>query len=188
MPNQPSETKLVVSTTLMPTRVETALDAAHLVLPAWSGLRRQQRVTALDSASQHLLFNRDLLERTELWDFETLSDRYASRAVTSAIAALKAPRDLMLAVPQPDRTLHPLSTTPAMVTKRLFSGESALLPVVRRLTPLLPTGRPLVVGVLHKSSVPSSGRIMRLIGLIAEQLPPGVLNVLSGTATQMGSA
>ncbi len=168
--------------------VERALDAAHLVLPVWSKFSREQRVEALNHAAKHLMINRSLLEHSELWDFETLSDAFAARAVTSAIEALKTPRDLSLGVPQSNRYLHPLSTTPSEVTKQLFSGDSALMPVARRMAPLLATGRTLVIGVLHKPGVPSSGRIMRLIGLIAEQLPPGVLNVLGGTATRMGSA
>ena len=168
--------------------VERALEAANLVLPVWSEFSRERRVAMLANTADHLMVNRELLERSELWDFATLSHTFAARAVASAIQALKSPRDLVLAVPQANRSLHPLSALPSAVTKQLFSGDSALMPVARRIAPLLATGRPLVVGVLHKPNAPSSGRIMRLLGLVAEQLPPGVLNVLGGTATRMGSA
>lgn len=147
--------------------VERALDAANLALPVWSKFGRERRVAMLANAADHLMVNRELLERSELWDFATLSHTFAARAVASAIQALKSPRDLVLAVPQSDRSLHPLSALTPVVTKQLFSGDSALMPVTRRIAPLLATGRTQVVGVLHKPNAPSSGRIMRLLGLVA---------------------
>lgn len=168
--------------------VERAIDAAHHAIAVWSRFGRHRRLRVMAAAARYLAASRPSLERSEVWDFPSLTPLCIANAVSAAIATLIHPADLELAVPQPDRSLHPLSATPPAVVKQLFSSEATLQSVVRRIAPLLASGSVLVVGVVHKPAASSSGRVMRLLGLIAEQVPPGVLNIIGGSAEHMGGA
>lgn len=168
--------------------VQGALDAAGDALGSWSTHQCRQRLITLEQVAKDLEREARTLCVAEAWEAEHPISGQASAPLAAAIRQFRSPGHQWLAVARHDRPPYPLSSARGEVVKVILPSNVDYGNAARRMAPLLATGHCLVVCLLlNRPDRPAAG-LLQFLTLVAERLPAGVLNVISGTATEAGGA
>ncbi|HEU4547956.1 MAG TPA: aldehyde dehydrogenase [Microlunatus sp.] len=167
--------------------IEAALDAAHAAAPAWGKTAANERANVLNKIADRIEANLEMLAVGETWD--------NGKAVRETLAA-----DLPLAVDHfryfagvlraqegsisqiDDDTVAYHFHEPLGVVGQIIPWNFPILMATWKLAPALAAGNAVVL----KPAEQTPASIMLLMELIADLLPPGVLNVVNGFGVEAG--
>jgi aldehyde dehydrogenase len=167
--------------------VELALDAAHAAAPAWGRTSITERSNVLLRIADRIEANLEMLAVAETWDNgkpvrETLAAdlplavdhfRYFAGAVRAQEGSISQIDDDTVAY-----HFH----EPLGVVGQIIPWNFPILMAVWKLAPALAAGNCVVL----KPAEQTPASIMVLVDLIADLLPPGVLNVVNGFGVEAG--
>jgi aldehyde dehydrogenase len=168
--------------------IDLALDAAHKAAPAWGKTSPAERAVILNKIADRIEENLEMLAVGETWD--------NGKPVRETMAA-----DLPLAVDHfryfagairaqeghlsqiDDNTVAYHFQEPLGVVGQIIPWNFPILMAVWKLAPALAAGNAVVI----KPAEQTPASIMLLMELIADLLPPGVVNVVNGFGTEAGA-
>jgi len=167
--------------------IELALDAAHAAAPAWGKTSVAERAVVLNKIADRMEQNLELLAVGETWDNgkpvrETLAAdlplavdhfRYFAGAIRAQEGNLSQLDDDTVAY-----HFH----EPLGVVGQIIPWNFPILMATWKLAPALAAGNAVVL----KPAEQTPASIMIWMELIADLLPPGVLNVVNGFGTEAG--
>jgi aldehyde dehydrogenase len=167
--------------------IELALDAAHAAAPAWGRTSVAERAVILNKIADRMEQNLELLAVGETWDNgkpvrETLAAdlplavdhfRYFAGAIRAQEGNLSQLDDDTVAY-----HFH----EPLGVVGQIIPWNFPILMATWKLAPALAAGN----AVVMKPAEQTPASIMLWMELIADLLPPGVLNVVNGFGTEAG--
>jgi aldehyde dehydrogenase len=167
--------------------IELALDAAHAAAPAWGKTPVAERANVLNKIADRIEANLEMLAVGETWDNgkpvrETLAAdlplavdhfRYFAGAIRAQEGSLSQIDDDTVAY-----HFH----EPLGVVGQIIPWNFPLLMATWKLAPALAAGNCVVL----KPAEQTPASIMLLMELIADLLPPGVLNVVNGFGVEAG--
>ncbi len=167
--------------------IEMALDAAHAAAPAWGKTSVAERAVILNMIADVIEANLAKLALAESWDNgkpirETLNAdiplavdhfRYFAGAIRAQEGSLSEIDDDTVAY-----HFH----EPLGVVGQIIPWNFPILMAVWKLAPALAAGNAVVL----KPAEQTPASIMYLISLIADLLPPGVVNVVNGFGVEAG--
>ena len=167
--------------------IELALDAAHAAAPAWGKTSAAERANVLNKIADRIESNLEMLAVGETWDNgkpvrETLAAdlplavdhfRYFAgciRAQEGSVSQLDA------------NTVAYHFQEPLGVVGQIIPWNFPLLMATWKLAPALAAGNAVVI----KPAEQTPASILLLMELIADLLPPGVINVVNGFGVEAG--
>ena len=167
--------------------INLALDAAHAAAPGWARTSVAQRAALLNKVADRLEANLEMLAVAETWDNgkpvrETLAAdiplaidhfRYFAACVRSQEGSL-AEID--------DHTVAYHFHEPLGVVGQIIPWNFPILMAAWKLAPALGAGNCVVLKPAESTPI----SILILAGLIADLLPPGVLNIVNGYGREAG--
>ena len=167
--------------------VERALDAAHAAAPAWGRTTPAERAVLLNRIADRIEANLEKVALAESWDNgkpirETLNAdiplavdhfRYFAAAIRAQEGSLSQLDDDTVAY-----HFH----EPLGVVGQIIPWNFPILMAVWKLAPALAAGNAVVL----KPAEQTPASVMFLISLIADLLPPGVVNVVNGFGVEAG--
>jgi aldehyde dehydrogenase len=167
--------------------VELALDAAHGAAPAWGRTAVGERANVLNRIADRIEANLEMLAVAESWDNgkpirESLAAdlplmvdhfRYFAGAIRAQEGSLSQIDDDTVAY-----HFH----EPLGVVGQIIPWNFPMLMATWKLAPALAAGNAVVI----KPAEQTPASIMVLMGLIADLLPPGVVNVVNGFGVEAG--
>ncbi len=167
--------------------IELALDAAHAAAPAWGKTSAAERASVLNKIADRIEANLEMLAVGETWDNgkpvrETLAAdlplavdhfRYFAgciRAQEGSVSQIDA------------NTVAYHFQEPLGVVGQIIPWNFPLLMATWKLAPALAAGNAVVI----KPAEQTPASILLLMELIADLLPPGVINVVNGFGVEAG--
>ncbi|MEW6124837.1 MAG: aldehyde dehydrogenase [Pseudomonadota bacterium] len=167
--------------------VEAALDAAHAAKEAWGRTSPAERARMLMRIADVMEENLDTLALAETWDNGKPIRESAAADVPLAIdhfryfaGAIRAQEGALSEIDHDTVAYH--FHEPLGVVGQIIPWNFPLLMAVWKLAPALAAGNCVVL----KPAEQTPASIHVLIGLIADILPPGVLNVVNGFGLEAG--
>ncbi len=169
--------------------VDLAVDAAWAAFPAWKRTSPQQRAAMLnaiadriDANADHLalvetLDNGKPLRETTNIDVPLASDHFRYFA---SVVRTEEGRAAMI----DDQTMSIILREPIGVVGQIIPWNFPLLMAAWKLAPALAAGNCVVI----KPSIETSLSLIELTRLMAQVLPAGVVNVITGKGSQSGNA
>ncbi|MFN8164095.1 MAG: aldehyde dehydrogenase family protein [Solirubrobacterales bacterium] len=172
-----------------PADVELALDAAHEARAAWTATSPTERAAVLNAMADAIEENLQMLAVAESWDNgkpvrETLAAdlplvidhlRYFAGAVRSEEGRISE---------IDDKTYAYHFHEPLGVVGQIIPFNFPLLMAAWKIAPALAAGNCTVV----KPASPTPWSILKLAEVVADVVPPGVLNVVNGPGAEIGRA
>ena len=167
--------------------IELALDAAHAAAPAWGKTSVAERAVILNKIADRIEQNLEMLAVGETWENgkpvrETLAadmplvvDHF--RYFAGAIRAQEGHSSQI-----DDDTVAYHFQEPLGVVGQIIPWNFPLLMATWKLAPALAAGNAIVL----KPAEQTPASILLLMELIADLLPPGVLNVVNGFGAEAG--
>ena len=167
--------------------IELALDAAHAAAPAWGKTSVAERAVVLNKIADRMEQNLELLAVGETWDNgkpvrETLAadlplavDHFRYFA-----GAIRAQEGNLSQLDEDTVAYH--FHEPLGVVGQIIPWNFPILMATWKLAPALAAGNAVVL----KPAEQTPASIMLWMELIADLLPPGVLNVVNGFGTEAG--
>ena len=167
--------------------VELALDAAHAAAPGWGKTSAAGRALVLNRIADRIEANLESIALAETWDNgkpirETLNAdiplavdhfRYFAASIRAQEGALSEIDDDTVAY-----HFH----EPLGVVGQIIPWNFPILMAVWKLAPALAAGNAVVL----KPAEQTPASVMYLMSLIADLLPPGVVNVVNGFGVEAG--
>jgi aldehyde dehydrogenase len=167
--------------------IDKALDAAHAAAPAWGKTSPAERAVILNKIADRIEANLEMLAVGETWDNgkpvrETLAAdlplavdhfRYFAGAIRAQEGSISQVDDDTVAY-----HFH----EPLGVVGQIIPWNFPLLMATWKLAPALAAGNAVVL----KPAEQTPASIMLLMELVADLLPPGVLNVVNGFGVEAG--
>jgi aldehyde dehydrogenase len=169
--------------------IELALDAAHAAKTAWGEATLAERARVLNAIADRIDENREMLAIAESWDNgkpvrETLgadiplaADHF--RYFAGAIRALEGSSSEI----DHDTVAYHFHE-PLGVVGQIIPFNFPLLMAAWKVAPALAAGNCSVL----KPASPTPWSILKLAEVIADVLPPGVLNIVNGPGAEIGKA
>jgi aldehyde dehydrogenase len=167
--------------------IEAALDAAWAAAPAWGKTPVAERALALHRIADRMEQNLEMLAVAETWD----NGKPVRETINADLAlAVDHFRYFAGAIRAQEGTLSQLddSTTsyhfhePLGVVGQIIPWNFPILMAVWKLAPALAAGNAVVL----KPAEQTPASILVFVELIADLLPPGVLNVVNGFGVEAG--
>ncbi|MFD6220707.1 aldehyde dehydrogenase [Nocardia asteroides] len=167
--------------------VELALDAAHRAADAWGGTSPAERANILNKIADRIEANLEALAVAETWDNgkpvrETLAadlplavDHFRYFA-----GVLRAQEGGISEVDKDTIAYH--FHEPLGVVAQIIPWNFPILMATWKLAPALAAGNAVVL----KPAEQTPASIMKVVELVADLLPPGVLNVVNGFGVEAG--
>ena len=167
--------------------IDLALDAAHKAAPAWGKTSVAERAAVLNRIADRIEQNLEMLAVGETWDNgkpvrETLAadlplavDHFRYFA-----GAIRAQEGHLSQIDEDTVAYH--FHEPLGVVGQIIPWNFPLLMATWKLAPALAAGNAVVL----KPAEQTPASIMLLMELIADLLPPGVLNVVNGFGVEAG--
>jgi aldehyde dehydrogenase len=167
--------------------IDAALDAAHRAAPAWGRTSAAHRAGILNAIADRIDQNRELLAVAETWDngksireplnadLPLASDHFRYFA-----SLIRAQEGSFTQLDEDTVAYH--FHEPLGVVGQIIPWNFPLLMAVWKLAPALAAGNAVVLKPAEQT--PTS--ILVLVELIADLLPPGVLNVVNGFGVEAG--
>ncbi|MBC6448758.1 aldehyde dehydrogenase [Actinokineospora xionganensis] len=167
--------------------VELALDAAHAAAPAWGRTSAGERANILNRIADEIEEHLEMLAVAETWENgkpvrETLAAdlplavdhfRYFAGAIRAQEGSLAEVDDDMVAY-----HFH----EPLGVVAQIIPWNFPILMATWKLAPALAAGNCVVLKPAEQTPV----SILKVVELIADLLPPGVINVVNGFGVEAG--
>jgi len=169
--------------------VDDALDAAHVAADEWGHMSQTERATVLNKIADAIDANAEMLAVAESWENgkpvrETLNAdiplaadhfRYfasAARSVEGSLTVID------------DKTTAYHYQEPLGVVGQIIPFNFPILMAARKLAPALAAGNCSVI----KPASPTPWSILKLVEVIQDVVPPGVINVITGPGGEVGKA
>ncbi|HRO11507.1 aldehyde dehydrogenase [Amaricoccus sp.] len=167
--------------------VEAALDAAHAARDAWGRTSAAERALILNRIADRMQDNLELLARAETWDNGKPIRETTHADLPLAIdhfryfaGVVRAQEGGISEIDHDTVAYH--FHEPLGVVGQIIPWNFPLLMAVWKLAPALAAGNCVVL----KPAEQTPASILLLVGLIADLLPPGVLNVVNGFGLEAG--
>jgi aldehyde dehydrogenase len=167
--------------------IELALDAAHRAAPAWGRTSATERGNILLKIADRMEQNLELLAVAETWENGKPVRETLAADIPLAIdhfryfaGALRAQEGTISQIDHDTVAYH--FHEPLGVVGQIIPWNFPLLMATWKLAPALAGGNAVVL----KPAEQTPASIMLLVDLIADLLPPGVLNVVNGFGLEAG--
>jgi len=167
--------------------VELALDAAHAAAPGWGKVSATERSNVLLRIADRMEQNLELLAVAETWENGKPVRETLAADIPLAIdhfryfaGALRAQEGTISQIDDDTVAYH--FHEPLGVVGQIIPWNFPLLMATWKLAPALAGGNAVVL----KPAEQTPASIMLLVDLIADLLPPGVLNVVNGFGLEAG--
>ncbi|TDD57929.1 aldehyde dehydrogenase family protein [Kribbella antibiotica] len=167
--------------------VESALDAAHGAAPAWGRTSPAERANILNKIADRMEANLELLAVAEAWDNGKAVRETLAADIPLAIdhfryfaGALRAQEGSVSVID--DDTIAYHFHEPLGVVAQIIPWNFPILMAVWKLAPALAAGNAIVL----KPAEQTPASIHVWLELVADLLPPGVLNVVNGFGVEAG--
>jgi aldehyde dehydrogenase len=167
--------------------IELALDAAQAAAPAWGKVSATERSNVLLRIADRIERNLELLAVAETWDNGKSVRETLAADIPLAIdhfryfaGALRAQEGTISQIDDDTVAYH--FHEPLGVVGQIISWNFPLLMAIWKLAPALAGGNAIVL----KPAEQTPASIMLLMDLIADLLPPGVVNVVNGFGVEAG--
>ncbi len=172
-----------------PEDIELALDAAHAAREAWAETSTTERARVLNLVADAIDEHRELLAVAESWDNgkpvrETLAADIplAADHFRYFAGAIRAEEGRISEIDKNTIAYH--FSEPLGVVGQIIPFNFPLLMAAWKLAPALAAGNCTVM----KPASPTPWSILKLMELIEEIIPPGVINVVNGPGGEIGKA
>ena len=168
--------------------VNLAVDQALVAKRSWSGLAAEERATAFSKIEDRIGDRWLALGLADCWDRGESAFAVSQRAADRVLETLTDPlyRQLVQFVSE-DRN-RPQGTQTSEVVKLALVADDEIDAVCRRIVPLLLEGHVAVAVLLYREGTRLPVRLLALLGSMAECLPAGVLNLITGLGLEAGVA
>ncbi|MGI8459162.1 MAG: acetaldehyde dehydrogenase ExaC [Propionibacteriaceae bacterium] len=167
--------------------IELALDAAHKAAPAWGKTSPAERANILNKIADRIEQNLELLAVGETWDNGKPVRECLAADLPLAVdhfryfaGAIRAQEGQLSQIDNDTVAYH--FREPLGVVGQIIPWNFPILMATWKLAPALAAGNCVVL----KPAEQTPASIMLLMELIADLLPPGVLNVVNGFGAEAG--
>jgi aldehyde dehydrogenase len=167
--------------------VELALDAAHAAAPAWGKTSPAERAIILNKIADRMEQNRALLAVAETWDNGKAVRETLAADIPLAVdhfryfaGALRAQEGSLSQIDEDTVAYH--FREPLGVVGQIIPWNFPILMAVWKMAPALAAGNAIVL----KPAEQTPASICVWWELIADLLPPGVLNIVQGFGVEAG--
>ncbi|MDP9467555.1 MAG: aldehyde dehydrogenase family protein [Chloroflexota bacterium] len=168
--------------------IELALDAAHAAAPAWGKTPVAERANILNKIADRIEANLEMLAVGETWDNGKPVRETMAADLPLAVdhfryfaGALRAQEGSISQIDDDTVAYH--FHEPLGVVGQIIPWNFPLLMAVWKLAPAMAAGNAVVI----KPAEQTPASILLLMELIADLLPPGVVNVVNGFGTEAGA-
>jgi aldehyde dehydrogenase len=172
-----------------PQDIELALDAAHSAKDEWAGKSATERAAVLNAVADAIDANREMLAVAESWENgkpvrETLAADIplAADHFRYFAAAARAEEGTTTEIDKETVAYH--FREPLGVVGQIIPFNFPLLMAAWKLAPALAAGNCSVI----KPASPTPWSILKLMEVIGDVVPPGVINVVNGPGAEIGKA
>jgi aldehyde dehydrogenase len=167
--------------------IELALDAAHGAAPAWGRTSATDRANVLIKMADRIEANLETIAIAEAWDNGKACRETLAADIPLAIdhlryfaGALRAQEGGISEIDENTIAYH--FHEPLGVVGQIIPWNFPILMAIWKLAPALAAGNAVVL----KPAEQTPASILVLIELIADLLPPGVLNIVNGFGVEAG--
>src|SRR6187455_1866878 len=167
--------------------IELALDAAHAAAPGWGKTSAGERAVILNKVADRIEENLEQLAVIETWDNGKPVRECLAADLPLAVdhfryfaGAIRAQEGSLSQLDEDTVAYH--FHEPLGVVGQIIPWNFPLLMAVWKLAPALAAGNAIVLKPAEQTPV----SMMLLMELIADLLPPGVLNVVNGFGVEAG--
>jgi aldehyde dehydrogenase len=167
--------------------IEKALDAAHAAAPAWGRTTPAKRAVILNKIADRIDANREALALAEVWD----NGKPIREALVADIplaadhfryfaGAIRAQEGSLSQIDDDTVAYH--FHEPLGVVGQIIPWNFPILMATWKLAPALAAGNAVVL----KPAEQTPASVLYFMSLIADLLPPGVVNVVNGFGAEAG--
>ncbi len=167
--------------------VEKALDAAHAAAPAWGKTSAGERANILNKIADRVEANLELIAIAESWDNGKACRETLAADIPLAVdhlryfaGAIRAQEGTSSEIDDDTVAYH--FHEPLGVVGQIIPWNFPILMAIWKLAPALAAGNAIVLKPAEQTPV----SIHVLLELVADLLPPGVLNVVNGFGVEAG--
>src|SRR5512139_1129246 len=167
--------------------IEAALDAAHAAFPSWSRTSTTERSNLLLQIADRLEQNLEALAVAETWDNGKPIRETKAADLPLAVdhfryfaGALRAQEGSIAEIDHDTMAYH--FHEPLGVVGQIIPWNFPILMAVWKLAPAIAAGNCVVL----KPAEQTPWSILKLVELVGDLLPPGVLNVVNGFGVEAG--
>ncbi|WP_375488883.1 aldehyde dehydrogenase family protein [uncultured Mycobacterium sp.] len=167
--------------------VDKALDAAHAAAPKWGKTAPAERAAILNKIADRIDANRDALALAEAWDNgKPIREALAADIPLAAdhfryfAAAIRAQEGTLSQIDEDTVAYH--FHEPLGVVGQIIPWNFPILMATWKLAPALAAGNAAVL----KPAEQTPASVLYFLSLIADLLPPGVVNVVNGFGAEAG--
>jgi aldehyde dehydrogenase len=172
-----------------PEDVELALDAAHAAKDAWGEASATQRAEVLNAIADAIQQNKEMLAVAESWENGKPVRETLAADVPLAVdhfryfaAAARAEEGRSTEIDKDLVAYH--FREPLGVVGQIIPFNFPLLMAAWKLAPALAAGNCSVI----KPASPTPWSILKLMEVVEDVVPPGVINVVTGPGAEIGKA
>lgn len=167
--------------------IDKALNAAHAAAPAWGKASPAERALVLNKIADRLEANLEQIALAESWDNGKPIRETLNADIPLAIdhfryfaATIRAQEGALSQIDEDTVAYH--FHEPLGVVGQIIPWNFPILMAVWKLAPALAAGNAIVLKPAEQTPV----SVLFLVSLIADLLPPGVLNVVNGFGVEAG--
>ena len=167
--------------------IEKALDAAHAAAPAWGKTAPGERAAILNKIADRMEENKAALALAEVWDNGKPIREAMAADIPLAVdhfryfaGAIRAQEGSLSQIDQDTVAYH--FHEPLGVVAQIIPWNFPILMATWKLAPALAAGNAVVL----KPAEQTPASVLYFMSLIADLLPPGVLNVVNGFGAEAG--
>ncbi|MEI6253038.1 MAG: aldehyde dehydrogenase family protein, partial [Mycobacteriaceae bacterium] len=167
--------------------IEKALDAAHAAAPAWGKTPVAERAVLLNKIADVIEANLERVALAESWDNGKPMRETLNADIPLAVdhfryfaAAIRAQEGSISEIDDDTVAYH--FHEPLGVVGQIIPWNFPILMAVWKLAPALAAGNAVVL----KPAEQTPASVLYLMSLIADLLPPGILNVVNGFGVEAG--
>ena len=167
--------------------IDKALDAAHAAAPAWGKTSAAERAVLLNTIADRIEANLEGIALAESWDNGKPIRETLNADIPLAVdhfryfaAAIRAQEGSLSQIDDDTVAYH--FHEPLGVVGQIIPWNFPILMAVWKLAPALAAGNAVVL----KPAEQTPASVLHLISLIADLLPPGVVNVVNGFGVEAG--
>src|SRR5262249_18827509 len=167
--------------------IEKALDAAHAAAPGWGKTSPAERAVILNKIADRIEENTAALAVAEVWDNGKPVREALAADIPLAVdhfryfaGAIRAQEGSLSQIDQDTGAYH--FHEPLGVVGKIIPWNFPILMATWKLAPALAAGNAVVLKPAEQTPV----SVLYLMSLIAELLPPGVVNIVNGFGAEAG--
>ena len=172
-----------------PEDVEAAIEAAHVAARDWNQSQLAERCAVLERIADAVEANAEMLAVTESWENGKPVRETLNADIPLAVdhfryfaAAARAQEGRMTQIDATTMAYH--VREPLGVVAQIIPFNFPLLMAAWKIAPALAAGNCTVI----KPASPTPWSILKMMEVIADVVPPGVINVVTGPGAEVGRA